>query len=466
MNRDVRLFFTPSVFNSVQKHLFPGDNREHAGVLLCGWYEYAGRIMLTAREFRPARDGIDYTVSPELHGRLQPLFIDEVLSAAKSQRLAYVAIHNHLAHDSVNFSRVDMASHEYGYPTLSHLNKGLPVGAAVFGTNSLEVDIWMPDGTRHELEVARVIGRWIHHLWSSPQFAPEITYDEQFDRQLPFLRNIGQSLIATATIGIVGLGGLGSQLIEPLVRLGIRRFVLIDPDCIDLSNYSRVHGALPTDLPIGSKLGTLKVKIAKRLILAIAPDAMVNAQPLDVSRGKTHQQLLGCDFIFLAADTAEARLTCNALAHQFYIAMVQVGTKVHIDTNKKLQGVFGAIRQVRPGTGCLWCNGLIDRIALADAGKTKEQRNNERYGAKVANPSVVTFNAEVTGRALNDFLRHYTSPKRASDANYDYTMLDLLSGEREFVEARSDVSCPFCSQLNPKSSYGLSGAGHVPVIAT
>ncbi len=172
---------------------FEATELEHAGALLCGWHERAGRVVLTARQFIPARDGVDFTTTTESRGRLQPLFIEDALSQAKDSRLAYVAIHNHFATDSVTFSVVDMASHEYGYPTLSRLNRGQPVGAAVFGTNSVEVDIWMPDGSRHQLETARVMDHSIRHLWSAPGFAPTVAYDDQFDRQLPFLRNAGQA---------------------------------------------------------------------------------------------------------------------------------------------------------------------------------------------------------------------------------------------------------------------------------
>ncbi|KVK86426.1 hypothetical protein WJ47_05895 [Burkholderia ubonensis] len=461
MSRNARLLFTPAIFRDVQRHLFPGDGKEHAGVLLCGWHTRAGRTVLTTAQFLAARDGIDYTVSPQLHGRLEPLFIEEVLSQAKQRGLAYVAIHNHFSDDAVSFSCVDMASHEYGYPTLARLNSGLPVGAAVFGTASVEVDLWMPDGARLQLETARVLGRWVRHLWASPCYAPRAVYDEHFDRQLPFLRAGGQGLLAQATVGIVGVGGLGSQLIEPLVRLGIRQFVLLDPDRIDASNYSRVHGALPNDLPTSTKQGALKVDIARRLIHSIAPDATVAALSVDVALGDAHHALLGCDFVFLAADTAEARLTCNALAHQYFVPMVQVGSKVHVDSSGQLQGVFGAVRHVRPGRGCLWCNGLIDRVALADAGKPHEQRDAEKYGTKIRNPAVVTFNAEVAGRALNEFLRCYATPAPVHEAATDYTLLDLLDGERELVEPTRSVDCPFCSSAAPDSYFGVGMAKRV-----
>lgn len=464
MSRSARLLFSPAIFWDVQRHLFPGDGLEHAGVLLCGWHTHDGRTVLTTAQFLAGRDGIDYTVSPQLHGRLEPLFIEDALSQAKRRGLAYVAIHNHFSGDAVSFSGIDMASHEYGYPTLARLNTGLPVGAAVFGTGSVEVDLWMPDGARLQLETARVLGRWVRHLWASSRYAPRAVYNEHFDRQLPFLRTSGQGLLAEATVGIVGVGGLGSQLIEPLVRLGVRRFVLLDPDRIDDSNYSRLHGALPNDLPTSTRKGALKVDIGRRLIHSIAPDATVAALPVDVARGEAHRALLGCDFIFLAADTAEARLTCNALAQQYFVPMVQVGSKVHVDSSGQLHGVFGAVRHVRPGRGCLWCNGLIDRVALADAGKTQEQHDAEKYGTKIRNPAVVTFNAEVAGRALNDFLRYYATPAPVHEAATEYMLLDLLGGERELVEPTSSVDCPFCSGAALDSYFGVSAAKRVTTL--
>ena len=144
--------------------------------------------------------------------------------------------------------------------------------------------------------------------------------------------------------------------------------------------------------------------------------------------------------------------------------MAQVGTKIHLDSNNILQGVFGAIRQIRPGTGCLWCNGLIDRVALADAAKTKAQRESERYGINSPNPAVVTFNAEVAGRVCNEFLLFYGTPRPTQRRIHEYTLLDLLSGEREQVEATMDKDCPFCSASNPHSSLGCANANAVPTV--
>lgn len=457
MSRSTKLFFSEAIYTSVFHHLF-STHRENAGVLLCGWHTDGEAVTLIAKEFRAARHGIDYTTSPKGHGRLEPLFIDEALRAAKLQGLAYLAIHNHFAGDQVAFSDVDLASHEYGYPTLLHLNSPLPVGAAVFGTNSIEVDIWLPDGRRLQLETARVVGHGIKHLWSSPSRRPPFSYDEMVDRQLLFLRNQGQGLLAKARIGIVGLGGLGSQFAEPLARLGVSNYVLLDPERIDKSNYSRVHGSVPADLPADGYKGAHKVAIAKRLILSINPKATVEALASDVSKGGTYRSLLNCDYVFLAADSAVARLTCNAVAHQYFVPMLQVGTKVVL-TEDQPPTVFGAVRKITPGRGCLWCNGLIDRTELASVGKSEKQLRSEQYGVKTPSPSVITFNAEVAGRALNQFLLQYASEGLSERDLGDYQMLNLLTGSRELVEARSANDCPFCQAA---SRLGVADVVPIP----
>ncbi len=456
MKRNVRLLFTPAVHAAISRHLHRGDHGEHAGAMLCGFSRSGDRLDLMVREFIPATEGKDYVVTPEGHGRLQPLFIHEALCKAVEAGMVYVAIHNHFSDDSVGFSEVDLRSHERGYPTLLSLAKGLPVGAAVFGKRSVEVDIWTHEGVRLALETARIVGHGVRHVWSSPRLAPNETYDETFDRQLPFLRSDGQGILRRTKIGIVGLGGIGSQLVEPLVRLGIHNFVLIDPDRIERSNYSRVHGAMPQDLPEIGRTGTLKVGIAERLILSINRGANVTAIEGDVARGDVHRALLDCDFVFLAADTAEARLVCNAISHQFFTPMTQVGTKIVIAADGSLQRIFGVVRQIRPGSGCLWCNGLIDRSALADAAKPEARRKLEKYGVQSPNPAVVTFNIEVAGRALNDFVMGYASTLMPLDRGFDYSILDFISGTREDVLARRDKACPFCSAAASRFGRGLA----------
>ncbi len=65
----------------------------------------------------------------------------------------------------------------------------------------------------------------------------------------------GQRKLKSASVLVVGAGGLGSPVALYLAAAGIGRIGLVDPDVVDLSNLQRqvIHG--------GSSLGLLKVEI-------------------------------------------------------------------------------------------------------------------------------------------------------------------------------------------------------------
>ena len=50
-----------------------------------------------------------------------------------------------------------------------------------------------------------------------------------------------QKKLDGATVGIAGLGGLGSNLAVFLARLGIGHMILVDFDVVDITNLNRQH---------------------------------------------------------------------------------------------------------------------------------------------------------------------------------------------------------------------------------
>src|SRR5665647_898985 len=67
-----------------------------------------------------------------------------------------------------------------------------------------------------------------------------------------------------ATVGIIGLGGLGSNAAMMLARSGIGHFVLADPDQVDESNLAR-------QLYFPDQLGALKTDALAETLLRIDP---------------------------------------------------------------------------------------------------------------------------------------------------------------------------------------------------
>ena len=92
-----------------------------------------------------------------------------------------------------------------------------------------------------------------------------------FSRQ-SFLPAHIEATLASIKVGIVGLCGGGSHIVQQLAHAGVLNFTVVDPDQIDASNLNRLVGATEQDVVLKS----FKADIAKRVISNISPHAHVN----------------------------------------------------------------------------------------------------------------------------------------------------------------------------------------------
>ena len=443
MNRDVELRFAEQQWRQLYSHLYPGDGAEHAAVLLATLVERPGQSpRLLVREVLPAQDGVDYGVSPEGYGRVSAAFIHRAIIRCRNERLVYLHVHNHGSDRSVDFSQVDLASHERGYPALLDVAKGMPVGAVVLGLRSVEIDVWWSKTERSRLKHCVVAGSRIRRLYSSPTRAPAGAYKPTVDRQVRFLGAEGQTHLARGRFAVVGLGGVGSMVVQDLVRMGAEDLLLIDSDHFEESNLSRVVTALFGDIARRPP----KTELSARYARQVNPGVRLELVKDDVAYEDVANKLVDCDFIFLCADTMRARLVINAVVNQHFIPGVQIGTKIRLASQGEgIEQFFSVVRQMRPGCGCLACNGLISPYRLAIEEKAEEDWRAQNYGVESPNPSVITLNGIGASRATNDFLLDYVGididrPPAA------YVMYDVFKGVWSRTNLRHDKDCSECSQ--------------------
>lgn len=439
MNRKCRLRMERRQYEQLYSWLYPGDHDEYGAVLLAGISHVEGILTLTVREIHRAEVGSDYVPGKHGYRALSPTFIHRMITRARDQRLAYLAVHNHDSDLFADFSRIDIESHERGYPALLQIGRGVPVGALVTGRRAMEADVWLSDGSRLSLLDATIVGETITRLTPQPAKAP-VSKHERFDRQVLMFGAAGQQRLGTCHVAIIGLGGIGSILAELLSRLGVGRFTLIDPDLIEESNCSRVVGATNADVMARRR----KVDIADSLIKQASPDATTLLIADDVAKESVAQRLVGVDYLFLAADSMRARLVFNALVHQYQVPGVQLGAKIRASETGELLSVMSVNRLVRPGQGCLWCSGFIDSTALAQESVSDEERAAQAYGTAQPNPSVIGLNALSAALAVNDFMLSYLGLRAEADI-VRYEHFSLLDRRRSLVEPRNDRGCPECS---------------------
>jgi molybdopterin/thiamine biosynthesis adenylyltransferase len=79
-------------------------------------------------------------------------------------------------------------------------------------------------------------------------------------------------VVAHAVVGIVGLGGGGSHIVQQLAHLGFRNLVIYDGDLVEESNLNRLVGATSADAAEGAS----KFSLALRMIRGLEPAAEVD----------------------------------------------------------------------------------------------------------------------------------------------------------------------------------------------
>ena len=397
----------------LMNHLFPGDGDEHGAVIAAGIATSSRGTRLLARELFLAKDGVDFVPGRRGYRMLTADFVGDRIRYCREEQLTYLAIHNHGGHDSVGFSDPDNRSHERGYPALLDIS-GRPVGALVLADNALAGDIWTSDRVRRPIRETVVVGRNVVRLYAEPPPRPPKS-DRMYDRQVRWFGDRGQALLASLKVGVIGAGGVGLPLITMLARIGVGTLVVIDPDRVDPTNLPRLDARrldammqlreLPFLEAVADRLSTRKVRLARRIAKRANRKIDFIGIPENVIEPTAALQLIDCDYLFLAADSHQARMLFNAITHQYLIPGSQMGTR--IDTDK----VTGAVTDIRtnirlllPYTGCLRCNGLISPARLQDEARGKMDRKRNRYVDEVPAPSVITFNMAAAAQAANDLM--------------------------------------------------------------
>src|SRR5689334_18322837 len=100
---------------------------------------------------------------------------------------------------------------------------------------------------------------------------------------------------------IVGVGGLGAPAASALVREGVRKIVLIDPEPVELSNLPRqvLYGA--------SDIGTPKAAAASRRLKAIRPELEIETYDCELNPANAPEIISRSGFVIDATDNPAAK---------------------------------------------------------------------------------------------------------------------------------------------------------------
>jgi len=372
--------------------------REQCAVLFASHVRTrAGRDRLLVRELvLPVPD--DYAKSGIDHAELRPEFVARVAKRARLESCSLIFVHTHPGENAPYFSPVD-----------DHGEAELAAFLTRRGQTAIHVAMVLSvGGTRARIlaqtKDVRVVSVGDRLKVEFDSAAIDDSVHRRFDRQVRAFGADGQRTLRQLRVALVGLGGTGSIIAQQLVHLGVRDFILIDPDHVDETNLNRVVGATHEDV------GKLKVAVSQRYVERFSHDVHVRAIEGDVVRESIARQLIDTDLILCCTDSHGSRSVVQQVAYQYLLPCIDVGSTITVDSGE-VTGIFGRVQLLGPDQPCLWCTGLLSSDEVRRDMMTEIERTADPYlqGARVPAPSVISLNGTVVSLAVTMLLGLSTS---------------------------------------------------------
>jgi tRNA A37 threonylcarbamoyladenosine dehydratase len=254
--------------------------------------------------------------------------------------------------------------------------------------------------------------------------APAVAGQADLERRFGGLRRLygdaGYARLRTASVAVVGVGGVGSWAAEALARCGVATLVLIDLDHVAESNIHRQVQAL------GRTLGQAKVLALRERIADIHPGCEVLAVEEFADAGNWPALLpRPVDALIDACDQVRAKAVLAAWALAGGSNFVSVGAaggkrlaqRMDIEDlaavthdpllaslRQRLRREHGAARQGRIGLRCVFSHEAVAAPAPACGGEQPNDGtlNCAGYGSSVA--VTAAFGMAAAGEAIEQLL--------------------------------------------------------------
>lgn len=453
----VDLVVPPRFRRDLTSHLAgsSADGREALAVLLCGQHRSGRSLRLLARHLvLPADDCFDLRSAGGV--RCSRAFDDQVLALADREALTIITLHSHMHRGRPVFSSVDDSAEEARAMAI----RGLLGDRVAMGSVVTDMDgehwqcrYWQPSGSAMQAVGARLVRSPVDALGM-----PGGSSAARYDRQVRAFGSPLQAYLDRVRVGIVGVGGLGSQIVESLARMGVRHWVLVDPDVVEMTNLNRLSGAYSWD----AEVGVPKVEVARRATQMIHEGrAEVQAMRASLPSPQAVRLLADCDVLISATDNHSSRFALQEIAVAYLRPLVNAGVGL-VASDGVVQKIN--VRVTAPPLGgpwCLMCAGVVDVSAVArercDPGHTAMLKA-RGYLADTPMPAVHWINGHAANLAVGS-VHDLLMPFRGNAAELGADVFMDLYGH-ETIDIGHDArgfGCATCAPDGP----GRLGIGDV-----
>ncbi len=344
--------FPAAIHHILMDHLARADRQEDICFAL--WSPSTGRTRTTAllHQVLLPDEG-----DRQVHGNasFNPQFVERVLGLALESGAGVAMLHSHPCPGWQRLSQDDYVAESGLAPAFSAAT-GLPfLGLTVGATDGTwSARFWKRSGQAAFepawAESVRVVGSALKVDWCDDLRPRPIPVREQ-DRTRTAWGDRAQDNISRLTVGIVGLGSVGSIVADALARTGVGRLVLLDHDTLKTENLDRTVNAFPGDV------GQAKVQVQEKSVLEAATTQGFEcvAEDLSICEPEGHAAALDCDVIFSCVDRPWPRSVLNSIAYAHLIPVIDGGIKVFGMRGSGLRGADWKAHVVTIEHRCLLC---------------------------------------------------------------------------------------------------------------
>ena len=420
------LIIPVQIYKDLRGHLFPGDDKEAAAILLCGRAP-GKRVRLLVQKIIP----IPYAACSVRTGdRISwpGLIIEDAIDQGDADDLSLILVHSHPG-SLFEFSRIDDESDRTVIRSLF----------AAYGTCHGSA-IMTPDGAVKGRTYDSTMGQTVIDLVMVPGDDIVFWWDEGPNRRPMAFTSEMTAANRRLSAVVIGASGTGSIVIEQLARLGFGRVVAVEFDTVEFKNLNRILNSGRID----AEAKRPKVEVMARAVaFHREADVLVPVASSIIERDAV-TAAAECDFIFCCADTLEARYVADLMSTALLMPLIDMGVVIPVrrqGDGVAIADVYGRIDYVHPGGSTLGDRGVYTAEMLRaeylsrHAPDIHREQLREGYirGVVEQAPSVITLNMRVAAAAVGELIARLYPFRHEANRHYARTCFSLAACEEEFT---------------------------------
>lgn len=451
------LSLTQAAHGQLLAHLFPGDGKEAAAVLVCTRVPEP-RVRLLVK---------DVILVPHLACRRRTenaltwpgAYIEAAVDLAEPAGLSVILLHSHPT-GYPGFSRVDDESDAVVIPCIQAAVTADHGSAVMLPDGRVLARMYSPSGEVTPVDLVSVAGDDLHYWWRDGIAFPAL-------RPMAFTPKMSQEL-GRLTACVIGVSGTGSVTAEQVCRLGFGRVIGIDHDHVEEKNLNRILNTTLADAQ-GAKT---KVHVFADRINLLRSDLFFSPIDADVMTRRAVLAASQADVVFCCVDKLRARMVADRLAAAFLMPLIDVG--VAIPTRVTPNGlaiaeVTGRVDYVFPGGSSLADRGVYtpaslhaEALAEADPAAHADQvKAGYIDGMPEQGPSVITLNMRASSACVMEFIARAYPFRQQPNHSFARTRFMLAEAfeEHEAESAFAAKSTPLLGAGAAEPLLGLPVLG-------